>query len=77
MADILPDEEDAAFSLPQQLYISSFTGWKDPKLQPGIYDHMRQRYRRILPVACGMYVADFDVTCDDANVSRVSRPLKL
>ncbi|KAF2099879.1 oxidoreductase, FAD-binding protein [Rhizodiscina lignyota] len=72
IADIEADEEDAAFSLPQQKYISTFTGWKDPTLQPSIYRPMRERYKRLSSVACGMYVADYDITCDDANMKVMS-----
>lgn len=66
--DIVPDEVDSAVSIPQQYYISTITQWTDPKLEPGIYQPMRDRYRRALPAAAGVYVADYDVTCDDANV---------
>lgn len=69
--DIVPDEEDAALSLPQDLYISTITGWTDPKLEPGIYQPMRDHYRRAFPVAVGQYVTELDVNNDDANVSLV------
>lgn len=72
ICDIIPDEDDAVLSMPQQYYISTITQWKDPAHEPGIYQHMRDRYKRALPVACGVYVADYDVTCDDANVRELS-----
>ncbi|RYP14191.1 hypothetical protein DL765_006552 [Monosporascus sp. GIB2] len=65
--DIIPDETESAVTIPQQYYISTITQWTDPKLEPGIYQPMRDRYRRALPVAAGTYVADYDVTCDDSN----------
>ncbi|TPX08044.1 uncharacterized protein E0L32_010244 [Thyridium curvatum] len=65
--DIVPDEVDSAVTIPQQYYISTITQWTDPKLEPQIYQPMRDRYRRALPVSAGVYVADYDVTCDDAN----------
>ncbi|SPO05415.1 related to 6-hydroxy-D-nicotine oxidase [Cephalotrichum gorgonifer] len=65
--DIVPDEVDSAITIPQQYYISTITQWSDPKLEPYIYQPMRDRYRRALPAAAGVYVADYDVTCDDAN----------
>jgi hypothetical protein len=67
--EVTPDEEDTVLSLPQDLYISTFTGWTDPTLEPAIYEPMRDRYKRALQVAMGMYVADFDVSYDDTNVS--------
>ncbi|KAH8721693.1 hypothetical protein BGZ61DRAFT_530219 [Ilyonectria robusta] len=57
---VTPDEDDAVFSLPQQYYISTFSGWKDPSLRPLIQTTMRDSYRQAETVACGMYVADFD-----------------
>jgi len=66
--DIVPDEADSALSIPQQYYISTITQWTDPKLEPEIYQPMRDRYKRALHVAAGTYVADYDVTCDEANV---------
>jgi hypothetical protein len=66
--DIVPDEEDACLSLPQDLYISTITGWTDPKLEPGIYQPMRDRYKRAFPVAVGQYITEIDVNNDDANV---------
>ena len=76
ICDIVPDESDAVFSLPQQYYISTFTGWRDKSLQPQIYQPMRDHYRELAPLACGMYVADYDPNCDDANV-RSSEPVCL
>lgn len=66
--DIVPDEKESAVSIPQQYYISTITQWTDPKLEPAIYQPMRDRYRRALPAAAGVYVADYDVTNDEANV---------
>lgn len=65
--DIVADEEDSAVSIPQQYYISTITQWTDPSLEPGIYQPMRDRYKATLPVAAGTYVADYDVTNDEAN----------
>jgi hypothetical protein len=72
VADIEPNEVDAVFSLPQKYYISTFTQWMDSKLQPQVYEPMRTYYRQCAQVACGMYVADYDPNCDDANVSDLS-----
>lgn len=47
------------------------TGWYDAKRGPAIRQRMRDFYRRALPVACGTYVADYDPTCEDANVSYI------
>ncbi|KAF5519207.1 FAD-linked oxidoreductase azaL [Colletotrichum aenigma] len=61
MCDTLtPDENDAVFSLPQQYYISTFSGWKDSALVPKVRDTMRRTYGKASTVACGMYIADFD-----------------
>lgn len=61
MADTLsPDEKDAVFSIPQQYYISTFTGWRDPALQPRIRQAMSESYKIAESVACGIYIADFD-----------------
>ncbi|KAF4900660.1 hypothetical protein CGCF415_v010070 [Colletotrichum fructicola] len=61
MCDTLtPDENDAVFSLPQQYYISTFSGWKDSALVPKIRDTMRRTYEMASTVACGMYIADYD-----------------
>lgn len=69
VCDIVPDEKESALSIPQQYYISTITGWTDTRLEPGIKQAVRDRYRRALTVSCGTYIADYDVTCDDANVS--------
>ncbi|KAF5575480.1 6-hydroxy-D-nicotine oxidase [Fusarium pseudocircinatum] len=65
--DIKPDEDDACLSLPQDLYISTLTGWTDPKLEPAIMQPMRDYYRQAFPVAVGQYITDIDVNCEDAN----------
>ncbi|ETS80071.1 hypothetical protein PFICI_07600 [Pestalotiopsis fici W106-1] len=63
MADtITPDESDAVFSLPQQYYISTFSGWKDPARKAEILKVMEASYKKAELVSCGMYVADFDQT---------------
>jgi hypothetical protein len=67
--DIKPDEDDACLSLPQDLYISTLTGWTDPKLEPAIMQPMRDYYRQAFPVAVGQYITDIDINCEDANVS--------
>lgn len=68
--DIVPNEEEACLSLPQDLYISTITGWSDPALEPGIYRPMIERYRRTFPVAVGQYITELDVNSEDANVRR-------
>ncbi|RSL38637.1 hypothetical protein CEP53_014707 [Fusarium sp. AF-6] len=70
--DIVPDEEDACLSLPQDLYISTITGWTDPKLEPGICQPMRDRYKRAFPVAVGQYITEMVVNNDDANCKVLS-----
>ncbi|KAL2670506.1 hypothetical protein Neosp_014294 [[Neocosmospora] mangrovei] len=61
MADTLDvDEADAVLSIPQQYYISTFSGWKDASLQTKVRKVMQQSYNQAESVACGMYVADFD-----------------
>lgn len=72
VCDIVPDEGESALSIPQQYYISTITGWTDTKLEPAVQQVMRDRYRRALPVSCGTYIADYDTTCEDANVSHTS-----
>lgn len=72
VCDIIPDEEESALSIPQQYYISTITGWTNTKLEPEVQKVMRDRYRRALPVSCGTYIADYDTTCEDANVSHIS-----
>lgn len=67
--DIVPDEEDAVLSLPQELYISTITGWTDPSLEPAIYQPMIEKYRRAFPVAVGQYITEIDVNNEEANVS--------
>ncbi|KAL3479842.1 hypothetical protein BJX99DRAFT_255282 [Aspergillus californicus] len=79
--DLLPIAHQPAFDVPgfdmhfvpdlslpsSEYYTSTITGWKDPKLEPAIYQRMRDRYRRALPVSAGVYVADYDVTNKEAN----------
>jgi|SRR5688572_15865054 hypothetical protein len=69
--DIVPDEEDACLSLPQDLYISTITGWTNPDLEPAIYQPMIERYRRAFPVAVGQYVTELDVNNEEANVRTI------
>ncbi|KAJ3937967.1 uncharacterized protein N0V96_011966 [Colletotrichum fioriniae] len=57
---IKPDERDAVFSIPQQYYISTFSGWKDAALVPRVRETMRASYKKAEAVACGIYSADFD-----------------
>lgn len=72
MADTLnPDENDSVFSIPQQYYISTFTGWKDPTLQPRIRQTMHESYNKAESVACGIYIADFDQSTDSIHSSTV------
>ncbi|KAM3414782.1 hypothetical protein BST61_g9933 [Cercospora zeina] len=65
--DIVPDETDAALSLPQDLYISTITGWTDPSLEPNIKNHMPERYARTFPVAIGQYITEIDPNNETAN----------
>lgn len=67
--DITPNEEDCALSLVQDLYISTITGWTDPKLEPEIQQPMREKYFQAWPVSVGQYITEIDVNNDDANVS--------
>ncbi|KPM40129.1 hypothetical protein AK830_g6427 [Neonectria ditissima] len=62
-----PNEEDAVFSIPQEYYISTFRGWKDPSVQPRVEEMMRNSYKKAESVACGMYVADFDATSQSTH----------
>lgn len=66
--DIVPDETDAALSLPQDLYISTITGWTDPSLEPDIKNYMAERYARTFPVAVGQYITEIDPNNEIANV---------
>lgn len=66
--DIYPDENETCISLPQELYISTITGWTDPRLEPAIYQPMCDRYRNAWSVANGQYITELDVNKDDANV---------
>lgn len=68
--DIMPNEEDGALSLVQDLYISTITGWTDPKLEPAIYQPMREKYFQAWPVAVGQYITEIEMNNDDANVSQ-------
>jgi len=70
--DIMPNEEDGALSLVQDLYISTITGWTDPKLEPAIYQPMREKYFQAWPVAVGQYITEIDMNNDDANVSTLN-----
>ncbi|KAF2220996.1 oxidoreductase, FAD-binding protein [Elsinoe ampelina] len=72
LASIVADEQDAAFSVAQDMYISSFTGWTDTSLEPAVNTHMKERYRALLPVSSGMYMADFNVVDDYANSNPLS-----
>ncbi|RMZ84309.1 hypothetical protein DV738_g502, partial [Chaetothyriales sp. CBS 135597] len=65
--DIYPDEKETCISLPQELYISTITGWTDPKLEPAIYQPMRNHYRNAFSVANGQYITELDVNNEDAN----------
>lgn len=67
--DIYPNEEETCLSLPQELYISTITGWTDPDLEPAIYQPMRDRYKKAWSVANGQYITELDVNNEDANVS--------
>ncbi|KAF9878350.1 hypothetical protein CkaCkLH20_04388 [Colletotrichum karsti] len=68
MSDTLnPDERDAVFSLPQQYYISTFTGWKDPSLVHSIQENMKRTYGKASTIACGMYIADYDQSSDSLH----------
>lgn len=73
MADTLDvDEADAVFSIPQQYYISTFSGWKDTSLQPKVRQVMQQSYKQAETVASGMYIADFDQSPGSVQSSGVS-----
>ena len=73
MADTLDiDEADAVLSIPQQYYISTFSGWKDASLQTKVRQVMQQSYKQAGSVACGMYVADFDQSPGSLHSSSVS-----
>ncbi|KAF4552052.1 FAD-binding domain-containing protein 6 [Elsinoe fawcettii] len=72
MASLVADEKDAAFSVSQDMYISAFTGWTDTSLEPAVNNHMRERYRAVLPVSSGMYIADYNITDDYANSNPLS-----
>lgn len=75
MADTLDvDEADAVFSIPQQYYISTFSGWKDASLQDQVRKVVKQSYKQAESVACGMYVADFDQSPGALHPSTVSYP---
>lgn len=70
VGDSTPRPGECAFSLPQHLYVSTFTGWTDPQASPDLMkSHMRRLYRQAEKVGCGMYVADYDATDDTENVS--------
>ncbi|KAJ4126954.1 hypothetical protein NW768_008575 [Fusarium equiseti] len=65
--DVEPDETDAAFSLPAELYISTFSGWSDPALDSAMKEPMLENYKRAFHIGTGMYIADFDVDRNDSN----------
>ncbi|KAF7535071.1 hypothetical protein G7054_g5714 [Neopestalotiopsis clavispora] len=65
------DEKDAVFSLPQQYYISTFSGWKDTALRAGILETMRASYKEADLVSCGMYIADFDPSSSSVQPSEI------
>ncbi|EMF10366.1 FAD-binding domain-containing protein [Sphaerulina musiva SO2202] len=68
VGDSTPRPGECAFSLPQHLYVSTFTGWTDPQASPDLMkSHMRRLYRQAEKVGCGMYVADYDATDDTEN----------
>ena len=67
-ADVKADESDSMISIPQPIYVSTFTAWRDEALTPHIGHVMRRHYRNAGSVAGGMYIADYDPNCDDANV---------
>jgi hypothetical protein len=73
ICDIVPDEDEASLSMPQEFYISTITGWTDTKLEPRVHQMSRELYKKALPVSCGTYIADYDPICEDANVSLPSR----
>ncbi|KAJ4250195.1 hypothetical protein NW762_012010 [Fusarium torreyae] len=68
MADTLnPDENDSVFSLPQQYYISTFSGWKAPELSSKVKEQMEEAYQKAETVACGMYIADFNASSSSTH----------
>ncbi|RAK71444.1 FAD-binding oxidoreductase [Aspergillus fijiensis CBS 313.89] len=70
--DIVPDEKDAALSLPQDLYISTITGSVESQSKPALWDHMRDRYQRAFHVAVGQYITEIDMNNETANTRVLS-----
>lgn len=70
--DVEVDEDDACISLPQDLYISTITGWTNPQLEPAIMKPMREYYRNAFSVAVGMYITEFDINNEEANTKVLS-----
>ncbi|KAI0123386.1 hypothetical protein BJ170DRAFT_641644 [Xylariales sp. AK1849] len=64
---INPDENDAVFSLPQQYYVSTFSGWRDSSLRFDIRETIKKSYQKAESVACGMYIADFDQSAESLH----------
>lgn len=66
-----PDENDAVFSLPQEYYISTFSGWKSPSLGPKVHNVMKESYEKAETVACGIYIADFNASSNSTHSPHV------
>lgn len=77
MADTLhPDETDSVFSLPQQYYISTFSGWKSPDLTSKVHEVMKESYEKAETVASGMYIADFNESSSSTHSPNVSNTVQ-
>jgi hypothetical protein len=62
IGDTYPDENEHAFSLPQQYYIATFVGSSDPEKDAPLRQWTLNAYRKAETVSCGMYIADYDHT---------------
>ncbi|KAJ4129626.1 hypothetical protein NW754_003908 [Fusarium falciforme] len=59
--DYYPDEADHALSLPQKTYVSTMCCWMDPKKDAAVDKWLLDAFLKAEKVACGVYVADFNI----------------
>jgi hypothetical protein len=51
---------DLAYSLPSEYYIATYLVWSDAKDDEKHKTWLKEEYRKVADVSCGIYVADFD-----------------
>lgn len=70
VVDYYPNEAHQALSLPQRLYISSMTRWKEAKEDAKFRTWMQEAYKPLQEISVGQYIADFDAKQHASKVTR-------